>query len=114
MSGRAGLLTYAPSGLAVALSAHAPGGARVVVPQTWGSWFEWAVPDAAYFIDSRFELFPQDVWDDYAALSGPGAADVLDRWGVDLVVVPAGEPALPAPWTPIFADEDGTLFQRGR
>ena len=64
LTGRQGLLTYAPSGLAQAV-AGLPAGARVVTPQTWGSWFEWAAPDAHYFIDSRFELFPADVWADY-------------------------------------------------
>jgi hypothetical protein len=114
LTGRVGLLTYAPSGLATALVAHAPAGTRVAVPQTWGSWFEWAAPDATYFIDSRFELFPQDVWDDHAAMSGPGAADVLDRWGVDVVVAAAGDPAPPPAWVPVYADENGTLYERGR
>ena len=71
LTGRAGLLSYAPSGLAAKVAELAGPGARVVVPQTWGSWFEWAAPEQAYFIDSRFELFPADVWADYAALAGP-------------------------------------------
>jgi hypothetical protein len=114
LTGRVNLLTYAPSGLAAALAERAPAGARVVVPQTWGSWFEWAAPGAAYFIDSRFELFPQDVWDDYAALSGPDAGEVLDRWDVGLVIVQAGGTAPPAPWVPAYTDGEGTLFEPGR
>ena len=43
-------------------------------PQTWASWFEWAAPEPAYFIDSRFELFPADVWDDYDAVARGGRA----------------------------------------
>ena len=92
LAGRQGLLAYAPSGLAQAV-AGLPAGARVVTPQTWGSWFEWAAPDARYFIDSRFELFPAEVWADYETLRGTdaaAAAEVLDRWQVDVVVVPAG------------------------
>jgi hypothetical protein len=119
LTGRAGLLTYAPGGLAAqvaALTGPGTGGApqRLVVPQTWGSWFEWAAPDAAYFIDSRFELFPASVWDDYAALSGPDAGAVLDRWGADGVVVPAGEPAPPGAWERVYADGDGALYVRVR
>ena len=56
-----GAARLAPSRLAQAV-AELPAGARVVTPQTWGSWFEWAAPDARYFIDSRFELFPAEVW----------------------------------------------------
>ena len=88
LTGRAGLLSYAPSGLAAAVRDAAPG-ARVAVPQTWASWFEWAAPHATYLIDSRFELFPAEVWSDAAAIEGGGAAatEVLDRRAVDMVVV---------------------------
>lgn len=114
LTGRAGLLSYAPSGLARKVAELAPAGARVVVPQTWGSWFEWAAPEAQYFIDSRFELFPQDVWDDYATFDGPAAAVALDRWGAGAIVVPDGRVAPPAPWEPVYSDADGTIFTRGR
>ena len=114
LTGRAGLLSYAPSGLATAVAGLAAPGARVVVPQTWGSWFEWAAPDARYFIDSRFELFPPDVWADYEALSGPNAAEVLDRRQVDVVVVAVGEPPPPGAWVQVHADLDGIVFVRAR
>ena len=42
LTGRAGLLTYAPSGLAEAVRDRAQPGDRVFLPQTWASWFEWA------------------------------------------------------------------------
>ena len=113
LTGRAGLLSYAPSGLAAALRETAPSGARVFVPQVWASWFEWAVPDARYFLDSRFELYPADVWEDYDGIAGggAGAASLLDRWSVDVVVVPAGSQAdLGAGWTQAFADADGVVY----
>ena len=61
-------------------------GDRVFTPQTWASWFEWAAPDAGYFLDSRFELFPSPVWDDYDAIiaGGDGAQAALGRWGVNV------------------------------
>jgi hypothetical protein len=114
LAGRVGLLTYAPSGLAAKLAELAPLGARVVVPQTWGSWFEWAVPDARYFIDSRFELFPSDVWADTRILAGGGldAAEVLERREVELVVVRAMDPDPAGPWTVAWSDDDGRIFLR--
>ena len=50
LTGRVGLLTYAPSGLAEAVRDRAQPGDRVFLPQTWASWFEWAAPDAGYFL----------------------------------------------------------------
>jgi hypothetical protein len=116
LTGRAGLLTYAPSGLAAKVGELAAPGARVVVPQTWGSWFEWAAPDALYFIDSRFELYPADVWADNEALvaGGSEAEAVLDVRGVDVLVVPTGRPQPGGPWVPAWADGDGTILLRAR
>ena len=60
--------------------------------QTWASWFEWAVPDAKYFLDSRFELFPGSVFTDYDVISqgGDAALAKLDGLGVGAVVVDCG------------------------
>ncbi len=112
LTGRAGLLSYAPSGLALALRSHVEAGTRVFVPQTWASWFEWAVPDARYFLDSRFELYPPDVWADYGAISEGGAAaqDALQRWRIALLVWPSSWPAPAGAWTPVYADGDGALL----
>ncbi len=88
----------------------------MVVPQTWGSWFEWAAPDARYFIDSRFELFPTDVWADNARLAAGAddATEVLDRRDVGIVVVPAGDPLPTGPWTVAWRDPDGTILVRAQ
>jgi hypothetical protein len=113
LTGRVGLLSYAPSGLALALRDTAPG-ARVVAPQPWTSWFEWAAPDAAYFVDARFELFPPGIWSDYDAITagGPEAAELLDQWAADIVIVPADEePNLPG-WARVHEDADGAVLAR--
>jgi hypothetical protein len=114
LTGRRGLLTYAPSGLAVALRAVVTRGTRVFVPSTWGSWFEWAVPDARYFVDSRFELYPADVWSDLDAIEAGGAmADaVLQRRGVAVVLLPAGSTPLGGTWVTRYRDSDGSLLVR--
>ena len=113
LTGRAGLLTYAPSGLALALREQAGPGSRVFAPQPWASWLEWAVPDAVYYMDSRFELFPPQVWRDYDAIAQgrPGAQEALDRWAVNWLVVTAGEPG-PVGWIEVYADTDGAIFLR--
>ncbi len=113
LTGRTGLLTYAPSGLATALRDAVPPGTRVFAPQTWTSWFEWAAPDARYFLDSRFELFPTDVWSDDAAIAtgATDAAAVLDRWGVSVVVTGAGA-ATPTGWAVVYEDAAGAIIAR--
>ena len=111
LAGRAGLLTYAPSGLALALRDRIDPGARVASPQAWASWLEWAAPDARYLVDSRFELFPSPVWVDYAAIAtgGADAVEPLDRWVVDLAIVPTND-IPPAGWSPVFGDDDGAIY----
>lgn len=114
LTGRTGLLTYAPSGLAAALRRVTTPGTRVFTPQTWGSWFEWAVPDDLYFVDARFELYPADVWADLDAITagGPGASAVLDRRGVQVVVLPAGWASPGAGWGIVYSDADGAILAR--
>lgn len=89
-----GTLSYAPQGIAAELRFLVgnvlPAGARVWAPQSWGSWLEFAVPNATFAVDSRVELFPPTVWADYAVVAGgrQGMVGILDRDGVDAVVVP--------------------------
>lgn len=111
LAGRTGLLSYAPSELAAALRDIARPGDRVVAPQTWGSWLEWAVPDARYFIDSRFELYPAEAWNDHMALGTTRAGDVLDRWNVDILVMEPGSD-VPDGWRALETTPDGAIYVR--
>ena len=70
-------------------------GDRVVVPQTWAFMVRvGACPDARYFVDSRFELFPADVWHGLRRRSPPAAARSRRSAAIaetsELIVVPAG------------------------
>ena len=116
LTGRTGILSYAPSGIAEALRDVAPAGTRVLAAQTWTSFLEWAVPDAEYFIDSRFELFPAEVWADRATIAegGPAADEVLAGRQVDLLVLPAGTNLDLTGWTVVYEDTDGAILVRSR
>jgi hypothetical protein len=72
------------------------------------------VPDARYFLDSRFELFPAAVWDDFATIAAGGAASegVLTRWGVDLLVLPAGTSLGLTGWKTVYQDAEGAILGR--
>lgn len=112
-----GVVGHAPPGITAALRDAARPGDRLFNPQPWGSWFEFALPDVQVAIDSRIEVFPADVWSDYETVTGgaDGWQEVLDRWSVTIVVVPADDDAfagrlLEAGWRSIHDDEDGTVF----
>jgi hypothetical protein len=114
LTGRRGLLTYAPAGLAASLRRDVQSGTRVFVPEAWGSWFEWAVPEASYLVDARFELFPDDAWADLDVIGrgGTEASRVLDRRRVEIVVLPSGWTGPGDGWSVVYADADGQILVR--
>ena len=116
-------LSFAPSGLATALRASVKPGDRVFDRQVWGSWFEWAVPDALMFTDSRFEVIPDAAWKDYLSISSGRFdwAQSLDRIGADIIVASredqkgllAAIAAAPSSgWRQVYADADGVILTR--
>jgi hypothetical protein len=114
-----GTLTYAPSELTGALRRIAQPGDRVLNPQIWGSWFEFSVPDLPVAIDSRIELFPESIWDEYTLVTtgGPGWESILNRWQVAVVVVRAGDDSFAnrlraAGWRAVFASVEGLILTR--
>ena len=122
LTGPDGLLRDAPGDLARALSAVAGPSVRAVVPQPWGSWFEWASPGTLVMVDSRVEVVPASAWADYATIvaGGPAALATLERIAASVVVVdPATQPALDialrtprAGWRLAYRDDDGLVFTR--
>jgi hypothetical protein len=96
-------------------------GDRIFAAQRWGSWFEFQLPENPVFVDTRFELFPARVWQDYATVSHGllGWERVLDRWDVEAVVVSSTQQQQLIPvieraqsWQLVYRDGDGYLFAR--
>jgi hypothetical protein len=117
-----GVVGNAPAGITAALRDLVRPGDRLFAPQPWGSWFEFAIPDASVFIDSRIELFPADVWDDYDAITNgsPDWRAKLAAWDVTVVVAsdrlgstPLGDRLSSDPnWRLVYSDVDGRVFVR--
>jgi hypothetical protein len=114
-----GVLANAPSGVTAAVRDVARPGDRLLNPQVWGSWFEFAVPDLPVAIDSRIELFPPELWDAYdAVLAGRGDWErQLDEWSVTVAVVQEDQQELlarllAAGWHQAYADMDGIVLTR--
>ncbi len=115
----AGVLTDAPPRITAALAGLTEPGDRIFNPQPWGSWLEFALPDTLVAIDSRIELFPAQVWDDYAtvAAGAEGWEAILAGWDATFVVVEGGDPAFEARleaagWQVVHADPDGSILGR--
>ena len=113
------VLSEAPPGLTSAVQTTLPAGSRLLVDQSWGSWFEFAVPADPVFVDARIEILPQGIWTDYAdvASAREGWQDVLERWQVDAVVAAADWELIPylredPGWRVAYEDADGVLFVR--
>lgn len=112
-------LRYAPHGITEA-AARLPAGSRILAYQPWGSWFEFALPDLPVFVDSRIELYPERIWDDYAAVADAKARwrDTLERWEPDAIAADDEWDILPLlradpAWRVAYEDDDGVLFVRG-
>lgn len=113
----AGLLSDAPSGVTGALRDVVAPGDRIFNPQRWGSWFEYASPEALVAVDSRVELIPTDVWSRYERIQAgaPGWQTDLDTMAVDHVVAMPSENSfrdrlLGAGWISAYSGADGSIL----
>jgi hypothetical protein len=65
-------------------------GGRVFTRFAWGEYLGWSLaPRYTVFMDGRIEIYPDEVWDQYAAVTR-GRADweeVLEGYGVDCLVL---------------------------
>lgn len=113
------LAAPAPAGVTATLRDLAMPGDRVLNPQTWGSWFEYAVPKVLVAVDSRIEFYREDVWHSYeTVLDGrDGWQDQLNEWDVRFVVTTARDARLrdrlaAAGWRELYRDGDGAVYAR--
>jgi hypothetical protein len=112
------LLSQAPPGITRYVQEHVPSGARMFVHQPWGSWFEYVTPDRPVFTDSRIEIIPEPIWDDYGQVGFAGAdwRKVLQEWHPDVIVAAKNWDLLPdlrepgSGWTSVYHDDDGEVF----
>ncbi len=118
--GPEGMVRHAPHGVTESLLAEAVPGEHLYAAQEWASWFELALPGVPVMVDTRIELFGDDVWEDYLHVAAARAdwAEILERWDVTLVAIGAGQDQLgpflaadPA-WELRFEDSEGAVYRR--
>src|SRR3954447_8878668 len=121
ISGGPAFMLFAPQHLLDAARPYAPPGTHVYTSQVYSSWTEFSASDLPVMVDSRIEIFPKDVWDDYFTVTNGGAdwQAVLDRWDVNVVIAhPEQSEALIAllqndpGWREVFRDREGSVFVR--
>jgi hypothetical protein len=121
VSGGPAVLSYAPETLVAAARDAVPAGAHAFVSQLYASWSEFSAPDLLVAVDSRIEIFPEDVWDDYYLVSAgrEGWEDVLDRWDVQVLVLQPDQAeglldvlATDPKWEPLLHTDQGSVFVR--
>ena len=111
----------APVALTAELRGMLQPGDRIFNLQRWGSWFELAIPEDPVFVDSRIEIFPGRVWNDYLAVSNgrEGWQAILDRWKVRAVAVSQDQQGTlirlmerDPRWRLAYRDDEGVIFLR--
>ena len=109
-------LTWAPPGITATLRDLAVPGDRVFNPQEWGAWFEYEIPSVLVAMDSRIELYPAEVWDEYdGVIAGTeGWEERLSSWGVTIAVMAKRDQAMAdrltaIGWRSVYSDADGSI-----
>lgn len=115
------LLRDAPAGITLALERTLRPGQPFFNAQGWGSWFELAVPENPVFVDSRWEVIPDEAWDAYDAISA-GRGDweeLLARYDLQVVALSREYQSglLPmiqrsSEWRLVYEDGLGAVFAR--
>jgi hypothetical protein len=98
---------------------------RVFTRFAWGEYLGWSLaPDYRVFMDGRIEIYPDEVWSQYEAVTRGRAdwQDILDGYGVDFLVLDgkSGYHAAlleqvrrsPRRWREAFREDDIVVFER--
>jgi hypothetical protein len=84
----------------------------------WGGYFEWYLRDYPVFLDSRADLFGNQIIDQWLDVmyAKEGWQEILDRWNVNLIVIEPGwkiADLLPFHgWNEFFRDDQAVIFGR--
>lgn len=94
---------------------------RIFNDMGYGSYLEWACPQIPVFIDTRFELFPEDQWRDYVRVSNAqfGWEEILQRYAIDVLMIHQENQEMLAvaaqaspEWTLVYSDDYTLIFER--
>ena len=110
----------ASPGITGAVRSLASGGSRIFAA-SWGGWFEVELPGIPMFVDSRSEIFPTQIWEEYhqVVTARPSMERVLDEWHIDAVVFERVQHGVAIrtmeqspSWVIYYEDSQGVVFVR--
>ncbi|MCZ7525783.1 MAG: hypothetical protein M5U14_04950 [Acidimicrobiia bacterium] len=95
-------------------------GARLLADDGWGGYLILAYwPEQLVFIDDRYDMYPEELSEDYFALQdgGSGWEEVLDRYDVEAVLWEADRPLAALldqaeGWERLHADDQAVVYVR--
>jgi hypothetical protein len=120
-SGGPTVLSVAPERLVAAAREAAPTGSRAFVSQITASWSEYSAPGFPVAVDSRIEIFPEAIWEDYLIVSSgrEGWTDLLDAWNVTVLILDREQAAgllevigAHPEWRVVERNDDGAVYVR--
>jgi hypothetical protein len=100
---------------------HLGDGVHMFNDLAYGSYVAWACPAVPLFMDTRFELYPDRMWRDYALIAnaGFGWEETLRQYGIDTLFVNKGNqrPLIAAArasgdWQVSYEDRNAVLLRR--
>jgi hypothetical protein len=109
----------APEVLVDATREALPVGSRLFVYQPFASWFEYSISAYPVMVDSRIELFSDDVWHDYdrAIAAAESWERILDRHLIEGIILPPDavlrdELSMATGWRRVVDGPAGSVFVR--
>lgn len=96
--------------------AQPPG--RLFNSYNWGGYLLWALPEYPVFVDGRTDLYNDEIINQWlqATRGEAGWQEVLERWGVNLVLLEPRAPLIPAleqaGWQLLYKDELSIIYSR--
>lgn len=99
------------------LGQNYPGG-KLFNEYDWGGYLQWNLRKFPIFVDGRTDLFGDEIIGKWilTVQAGEGWQEVLDEYGVDLVMLQPDRPVLrelgTSGWRLVYADEQAMIYER--
>jgi hypothetical protein len=91
---------------------------RLFNSYNWGGYLLWELPEYPVFIDGRTDLYNDQVITEWLQVvrAGPGWQQLLDRWGVRLILIEPGMPVVghleSEGWQLLYQDQQAVVYSR--
>lgn len=91
---------------------------RILNSYDWGGYLEWFLPGYPVFVDGRTDLYNDEIIGEWVQVVNlmPGWKEVLDRWGIRLILLKPERPVVSAlaqnGWKLLYQDKVAVVYGR--